>query len=194
MISKISGAHVNPAITVANWSMKKIKSVTALGYIVAQFAGAYLALAVMNMFNSDLGQSAVTSADLWPIFAAEALGAFVLAFGWAASSSKKNKMTDLEKGVLVGGSLFLGITLASFVTGAGNLNPAIVWATSTWDVQLTKVLPALVLGPVLGAAIGMNLYAFLNDEVKFESKKTLDKLKNSGEYIKNRFSKVSEDN
>ena len=43
-IGFISGAHVNPAVTLGLLSIKKIEWKEALTYIVAQFAGAALAL------------------------------------------------------------------------------------------------------------------------------------------------------
>jgi aquaporin Z len=41
-IGKVSGAHVNPIVTMAFWLMGKLKARTAIGYALAQFAGAIL--------------------------------------------------------------------------------------------------------------------------------------------------------
>lgn len=38
-VGKISGAHINPAVTLAFWIARKIESTTALGYVVAQLGG-----------------------------------------------------------------------------------------------------------------------------------------------------------
>ena len=38
-IGRISGAHVNPAVTIAMWSIKNISPRDALGYIAAQLLG-----------------------------------------------------------------------------------------------------------------------------------------------------------
>ena len=43
-IGHISGAHINPAVTIGLWSIKKIKTNEALAYIVSQFIGAGIAL------------------------------------------------------------------------------------------------------------------------------------------------------
>jgi aquaporin Z len=39
-VGKYSGAHINPAVTLAFWLRGKIKTVTMLGYILSQFIGA----------------------------------------------------------------------------------------------------------------------------------------------------------
>jgi aquaporin Z len=41
-IGRVSGAHVNPIVTMGFWLMGKLRGRTALGYVVAQFAGATL--------------------------------------------------------------------------------------------------------------------------------------------------------
>jgi aquaporin Z len=38
-VGKISGAHINPAVTLAFWIARKIDARTALGYVAAQLAG-----------------------------------------------------------------------------------------------------------------------------------------------------------
>jgi len=45
-IGAISGAQINPAVTIGVWTIKKITTKDALVYIISQFAGALLALFV----------------------------------------------------------------------------------------------------------------------------------------------------
>jgi len=49
-IGILSGAYVNPALTVAAWVTRRISAVRALGFIVAQVLGAMLALVVLNAY------------------------------------------------------------------------------------------------------------------------------------------------
>jgi aquaporin Z len=44
LIGRVSGAHVNPAISFVMWMKKDISSSKLLAYIVAQLIGGYLAL------------------------------------------------------------------------------------------------------------------------------------------------------
>jgi aquaporin Z len=41
-VGKVSGAHINPAVTLGFWLMRRIDSRVALGYVLAQLAGAIL--------------------------------------------------------------------------------------------------------------------------------------------------------
>lgn len=72
----ISGAHLNPAITIAAWINKKVDGVKAFAYIVAQFVGAALAiLALTGITNANfslgsalksvvISQNVATEADI----------------------------------------------------------------------------------------------------------------------------------
>lgn len=43
-IGKVSGAHINPAVTLGFWLMGKLNSNVAVGYVLAQLAGAVLGM------------------------------------------------------------------------------------------------------------------------------------------------------
>jgi aquaporin Z len=47
---KLSGSHINPAVTLANYSLNRISLQDAIGYIVAQIAGATVAMLLLNIF------------------------------------------------------------------------------------------------------------------------------------------------
>ncbi|UHG94848.1 aquaporin Z [Spirosoma oryzicola] len=51
-IGPISGCHINPAITISMLTAGKIKTVDAVGYIIAQFSGACIASAVLYLIQS----------------------------------------------------------------------------------------------------------------------------------------------
>ena len=42
VVGKVSGAHINPAVTFGFWMMKKMDGKTAASYVLAQLAGAFL--------------------------------------------------------------------------------------------------------------------------------------------------------
>src|SRR5690606_22421889 len=100
-VGLVSGAHFNPAITIGAWVTKRVNSVRAVSYIVAQVLGALLALVVFNAYvtagNSDvssqasmLGQSgaslfaldALPGGKEWYILGAELLGTALFGFGF----------------------------------------------------------------------------------------------------------------
>jgi len=52
-IGPVSGAHVNPAVTLGVWSAKRMSGKDAWGYIIFQFIGAILGAAVLVLIASD---------------------------------------------------------------------------------------------------------------------------------------------
>lgn len=150
VLGPISGAHFNPAITLGLWSARRIKTLPALTYLVAQLLGGVAAYLLYTYFvNAHWGNSGKFESR---VLVAEALGAFVFALGWAATVYRK--LEGAKAAFAIGASLAIGAIIAS-VGSAGLLNPAIALGTRNW------VWGTYVLGPILGAIIGFNLYALL---------------------------------
>lgn len=150
VIGKISGAHVNPAITLGLWTLKKIPSTTAILYIASQLLGGLVAFAFVEYItNSDI-LSATTGVFDGRIFVAEMVGAAV--FGFGVASVVMQKIEGMQAAFTIGMSLFLGILIASIVA-PGYLNPAVALANNAWD-------KTTVIAPLIGAVVGMNVYSF----------------------------------
>jgi aquaporin Z len=62
-VGKESGAHINPAVTLGFWLMQKIDGRTAIGYLVAQLAGATLGTLPLVAWGS-MGRSVAFGATL----------------------------------------------------------------------------------------------------------------------------------
>ena len=151
-IGAISGCHINPSVTLGQLFVKKISSKDAGFYIIAQLLGGIVAM----MVASSMGILNSAPATVWDfsgkIFFVEMLGAFFFNFGIASVVYGKAK--EQLSGVVVGGSLLLGI-LISLLGGAGGiLNPAVALALNS----LTLVY---VLAPVVGAVIAFQVYRYL---------------------------------
>ena len=154
-IGSISGSHINPAVTIGLLSIKKITTKDAAFYIVAQIFGAAVAVAVAKVLGLAL-PLAVSTSFVWAIFMAEALGAFFFTFGIAAVVYKK--VNDTFSGVVVGGSLLLGILVASLGGASGILNPALAFA-------LNSVTLIYILAPIVGSVLGFQTYRYLSTSV-----------------------------
>jgi aquaporin Z len=150
-IGHVSGAHLNPAVTVGLWSVKKIGYKDAIGYIVAQFLGAALALLVAGALAH---HAPLRVTDTIIIGVAEAIGTFFFTFGAAAVMS--NKVNSAVGGVVMAGSFLLGISIAAVLSN-GLLNPALALAVGSFSWMY-------LLGPVVGSIIGMNAYKLVSDE------------------------------
>jgi len=147
----VSGAHFNPALTIALWTARKVSTLRAVFYIVAQLLGGWAAYYLFTY---------LTGAKFAPIgghytakiLLSETFGAFVLGFIW--SSAMFQKLSTAVR-ASVGGVAFLLGVLAASVAAIGIVNPAVALGIRSW------VWGTYVLGPVLGAVIGVNLYGLL---------------------------------
>ncbi len=150
-IGHISGTHINPAVTIGLWSIKKIKTNEAISYIVSQFIGAGVALLVVSWA---VGSAALTVVNSPMVGFAELLGTFFFTFGIA--SAVYGKAPAIMSGVVVGGSLFLGITIAVTLGSNGVLNPAVALGIQSFNLMY-------VLGPIIGSILGMQVYKYLHE-------------------------------
>jgi aquaporin Z len=166
VFGSVSGAHLNPAITLGLWSARRIKSLPAVTYIIAQLLGAISAYLLYTYFvNTHWANSGKFESR---VLVAEATGAFVFALGWAATVYQK--LEGGKAAFVVGASLTVGALVASIGSG-GLLNPAVALGLRSW------VWGTYVLGPVLGAIIGFNLYALLFAPADSLLESPLDKAK-----------------
>lgn len=157
VLGGVSGAVINPAITVAMWSVRRLKTLTAVAFLVAQLLGAW---AAYYLFTYHINQTLSTTGGDYTarVMIAEAVGAAVLAFGWAAAVY--NKYTPGLKASVVGLGYALGIVLASSAS-IGLINPGVALADRAWTIWGSMGWGTYVLGPVLGALVGFNLFAWL---------------------------------
>ena len=149
-LGAVSGAHLNPAISIGLWTTRKAKTIPTVVYVAAQLLGAGAAYMLFTYF---VGQHWSNSGKYDAhMLVGEAVGTFIFSLGWAAAAFRKLPLG--QAATVIGISLTLGIIAAS-ATGAGSLNPAVALGVRNW------VWGTNVLGPILGAVIAFNLYALL---------------------------------
>ena len=149
-VGSISGTHLNPSVTVALASIKKISIPDALAYLVAQFGGALLAMWAAKEYGSGFAPTLLV-ANTAKVGLAEAIGAFMLLFG--ISAVVHGKVHSAASGLTIGGSLLLGI-LAASVASNGVLNPAVA-------VGIGSVSPMYLLAPIVGALAAVWVYKYV---------------------------------
>ncbi len=149
-IGHVSGAHVNPAVTVSLWTIKKITTIDAVIYIACQLLGGAVALLFFNYATNDTLASAGVASFEWRVFWVEAAGAAVFGSGIAAAISQK--LEGAYAAITIGASLSAGALLASLAS-AGFLNPAVAIGNNALSTTL-------VLAPIAGMVVGMNAYMF----------------------------------
>jgi len=142
----VSGAHVNPAVTLGMAFIRKISPLDAAMYIVCQVLGGFAALLVAGVL---VGPTIplVVNYDLVTAIA-EALGAGVLVLG--VSSVVLGATPKDAAGLTIGTSLTLGALLAS-VQGNGVVNPAVA-------IGIGSVSLPYILGPLVGGVLAAWVY------------------------------------
>lgn len=149
-VGNISGTHLNPSVTVALASIRKISPADAVVYIVVQFLGALCAMWVAKTYGSGFLPTVLVS-NTPRVGVAEAMGAFTLVFGIAAVVY--GNVHAAASGITIGGSLLLGILVAS-VASNGVLNPAVA-------IGIGSVSPMYLLAPLAGGLAAAWLYRYL---------------------------------
>jgi aquaporin Z len=148
-IGGISGCHINPAVTIGLWSIQKIQKNDALCYVVSQILGAVFAMVVGPILVGV--QPDLSVQDLPIIGFGEMLGAAFLVFGICAVVY--GNVSSGASGVTIGGSLLIGLLLASTV-GNGVLNPAVA-------IGIGSVSVSYIIGPIIGGILSAQLYRWL---------------------------------
>jgi glycerol uptake facilitator-like aquaporin len=143
----ISGPHLNPAVTIALLTLKKVSAKDAIGYIVAQLIAGAAVLLVARVYGVVL--PSVGQELSLQLLLAEFFGALV--FGMGIATVVFGKVKDETSGIVIGGALFLGLMFASFMGSAGILNPAVA-------IALNSVSLVYVLSPIIGMIAGMQIY------------------------------------
>lgn len=128
-----SGAHFNPAVTFALWSIRKISTPNAVVYVICQCVGGILgALVVLLLFN-DVGNAVnygataingevINNGSVWLGLIAEALGTFLLMYAIMGLAVNPRGEAPLA-GLGIGAALGVAVIVFGPATGAG-LNPA----------------------------------------------------------------------
>lgn len=153
VLSPVSGGHFNPAITLGLWSARKVRTLPALVYLVAQLLGGWAAYGVYIYFvNSSLqplGGHFTTR-----VLIAEAVGAFIFALAWAGVAVNRLSVSVAGAGMTLG-------TIVAAAASIGVINPAVAIAERAWTVWGSTGWLTYALGPVIGGVVGFNLYHLL---------------------------------
>jgi len=161
-LGRVSGAHINPAVTIALCATKRFPAGDAVAYVVAQCIGAAIG---SLLFFLTVGVDAVTIGGLGATapfpgigygqaILVETIATFVLMLvimGVAVDERAPQGFAGLIIGLTVAGM----ITMAGNISGA-SLNPARTFGPYIMDFllggsNLWVFFPIYIIGPVIGA-------------------------------------------
>jgi len=173
-----SGAHFNPAITIALAVDGSMAWGLVPGYIVAQFAGAFCGAVLVYLLFKDQFDATESPATKLGVFStgpsipnmgrnilSEAIGTFVLMFSIKGIAQVGGIATGLDKflvfGIIVSVGMSLGGLTGYAINPARDLGPRIAHSVlpikdkgdSNWGYA-----PVVIVGPVIGAIAAVLLY------------------------------------
>lgn len=160
-LGRASGAHVNPAVTIALWSRRRFRGRDVPAYLVAQCAGAVLAILVLRWI---VGPVASLGASLPAMPAIQSLAVeFLLSF--LVMLTIMGVATNDRTGAGGAGGLAIGLVYgACFLVGApftgASMNPARSFGPALLGGGWTMHWVYWV-GPILGMIAAAWLYDFI---------------------------------
>ncbi len=130
--SYISGSHINPAVTISFWIIKKINTNKAVFYIISQLLGAVIAACCLRILFPD----AVSTVYLGTCVLGEGVGfwkasliEFILTFLFVFTiyaTAVDMRASKILAGVAIGLVYLFGMLVSTTITG-GAFNPARVF-------------------------------------------------------------------
>ena len=156
----LGGAHINPAVTLGFWSVRRFKGRDVVPYIVAQCVGAVAASALSGWVLGPVGHfgATVPSLPLAQSFIVEMGFTGILGFVIMAVATDERTSPAVAP-FAIGATIFVGALVTGPLTGgsfnpARTLGPAVVgglW-TAHWLYWVA---------PITGMMLGMRLYEML---------------------------------
>jgi aquaporin Z len=169
-LSGVSGAHINPAVTLAFFFRRSFPGARIPGYVGAQFAGAVAAAVLLRVLfgpSVEHGITKPTGFAEWQGFAMETILTFILVYTILATAEEK-AVVGKNGALAIGGVIALCGLAFSPVSGA-SMNPARSFGPMVASLQF-HYLWIYLCGPVLGAALAAPVASLLHGAATKDSR------------------------
>lgn len=163
----ISGAHYNPAVTLAMMIRGKATLKEAIPYWIAQFLGAIAAaLIVAYVFNiHGTGNCVIPEDGNLKAIVAEILGTFALTYVVLNVATTKGTEGNSFYGIAIAGTvLAMALTVGNFSGGA--FNPAVAIGLSIQGSFCWGKIGLYIASTLVGGSIAAQLFNYINKDDK----------------------------
>lgn len=153
-VSRVSGAHINPAVTIGLWAARRFNGRDVTPYVVSQLVGAGVASGLLRLMfpeHPNLGAT-LPSGPLWQSFILEIVLTCALMFVILGVSGTGAR-SGLGAGLAIGGVVALGALWGGPISGA-SMNPARSIAPAVVSGELTD-LWIYLLAPCAGGLLAI---------------------------------------
>lgn len=159
---EISGAHLNPAVTLGFWALRLFPAKEVAPYLGSQIAGAFLASGLLRFLfpsSQNLGATLPAGSD-WQSFVLEIVLTFLLMLV-IIRVSQGAKETEWFAGISIGAVVGLEAMFAGPICGA-SMNPARSLAPAIVSGNISQIwiyLIAPVAGALLASLVGKTIFS-----------------------------------
>ena len=161
----ISGAHYNPAVTLAMLIQKEISVVDSFKYFFSQILGSTLAALSIYLMKSNMQVQPVLGDSIYPIFFSEIIFTFLLVFVILNVATHPNLKGNSFYGLAIGLTVMAGIFSVGPISGAV-FNPAVSLGPSIVDAITGEGVSHYfawyyVVFPIIGSILAVFGFKFL---------------------------------
>jgi len=162
----ISGAHYNPAVTLAVLLRGKISAREAIFYMIVQIIAACVAsFAIMYLMNDKMPDQSSEMANTTKGLLAEFLGTFALAYVVLNVATAKGTSGNSFYGLAIGFTV-LAMAYALGVVSGGAFNPAVAIGISLMKLASWNNIWVYLLGCFGGASFAAFVFRISNPDDK----------------------------
>ena len=158
----ISGAHYNPAVTLAVWLRGKCDTEDVPAYVGAQILGAILAAALVGLCKPEGAVSPMTL-DVVPALLVEFLFTFALAFVVLQVATSKRSAGNSYFGLAIGFTVLAAAYAGGPISG-GAFNPAVAVGLAWMGLSAWSSLWIFLVANLAGGALAALAFRLLNTD------------------------------
>jgi len=160
----ISGAHYNPAVTLAVWMRGRCPGSDVPGYMISQFAGGIIAAFAVFLIK---GNVPIESGVISPIPSLLAEFLFTFALCYVVLNVATSKKTDGNSfyGLAIGFTVLVGAYAVGSVSG-GAFNPAVAVGIITMGIMDISSIWVFLVANFLGGIVAAIAFTTLNPDDK----------------------------